>query len=97
MDQAIAGMAARRFSISPEDLKKLMAPGELRCEGGPHFILSPSPFGRGLGGVQTGNIVYRINRAHGLHCVGQEEGADAVEGNQCHGPENSVDSRLVEW
>jgi hypothetical protein len=42
--------------------------------------------------VQTGNIVYRINRAHGLQCVGMEEGADAVEGNQCHGPKNSVDS-----
>ena len=24
-------------------------------------------------GVHTGNIVYRINRAHGLQCVGKEE------------------------
>jgi hypothetical protein len=42
--------------------------------------------------VQTGNIVYRINRAHGLHFVGKEEGADAVEGNQCHGSKSSIDS-----
>jgi hypothetical protein len=48
--------------------------------------------GEGKGRVQTGNIVYRMNRAHGLHCVGKEEDADAVEGNQCHGPENSIDS-----
>jgi len=48
----------------------------------------PSPRGRGPGWVQTGKIVYRINRAHGLHCIGQEEGADAVEGNQCDGPKN---------
>jgi hypothetical protein len=52
----------------------------------------PLPLGEGWGEVQTGNIVYRINRAHGLHCVGQEEDADAVEGNQCHGPKNSIDS-----
>ena len=48
----------------------------------------PSPKGRGSLSVQTGKIVYRINRAHGLHCIGQEEGADAVEGNQCDGPKN---------
>jgi hypothetical protein len=42
--------------------------------------------------VQTGNIVYRINRAHGLQCIGKEEEiADAVEGNQCHGTTNSID------
>ncbi len=41
--------------------------------------------------VQTGNIVYRINRAHGLQSDGKEEGADAVEGNQCHGPKDSID------
>jgi hypothetical protein len=52
----------------------------------------PLPLGEGWGEVQTGNIVYRMNRAHGLHCVGKEEDADAVEGNQCHGPENSIDS-----
>src|SRR5262245_44071542 len=51
----------------------------------------PSPKGRGSQSVQTGNIVYRINRAHGLHCVGKEEVADAVEGNQCHGPKDSID------
>jgi hypothetical protein len=42
--------------------------------------------------VQTGNIVYRINRAHGLQYIGKEEIADAVEGNQCHGTTNSIDS-----
>ena len=53
---------------------------------------SPLPEGEGVFSVQTGNIVYRINRAHGLHCDGKEAGADAVERNQCHGPKNSVDS-----
>jgi hypothetical protein len=53
---------------------------------------NPLPEGEGNEKVQTGNIVYRMNRAHGLHCVGKEEDADAVEGNQCHGPKNSVDS-----
>jgi hypothetical protein len=48
----------------------------------------PLPLGEGRGEVQTGNIVYRMNRAHGLQCGGKEEGADAVEGNQCHGSEN---------
>ena len=41
--------------------------------------------------VQTGNMVYGINRAHGLHWVGKEGPADAVEGNQCHGPTSSID------
>jgi hypothetical protein len=50
----------------------------------------PRPAGEGQGEVQTGKIVYRINRAHGLHCVGKEEIADAVEGNQCHGTTNSI-------
>jgi hypothetical protein len=57
---------------------------------GPHP--NPLPGGEGAKPVQTGNIVYRMNRAHGLHWVGKEEDADAVERNQCHGPENSVDS-----
>src|SRR6478735_1773054 len=35
-------------------------------------ICSP-PFGRGRGRVQTGKIVYRINRAHGLQCDGKEK------------------------
>jgi hypothetical protein len=26
--------------------------------------------------VQTGNLFFRMNRAHGLQCVGKEEGAD---------------------
>jgi hypothetical protein len=55
-------------------------------------LSNPLPKGEGESVVQTGNIVYRMNRAHGLHCIGKEEGADAVEGNQCHGPKNSVDS-----
>ena len=42
--------------------------------------------------VQTGNIIYRTNRAHGLRCIGKEETADAVEANQCYGPKNSIDS-----
>ena len=40
--------------------------------------------------VQTGNIVYRINRAHGLHSGGKEEGADAVEGNQCDESKDTI-------
>jgi len=47
--------------------------------------------GERQGGVQTGNIVYGLNRAHGLHWIGKEGPADAVEGNQCHGPTNSID------
>jgi hypothetical protein len=42
--------------------------------------------------VQTGNMIYRTNRAHGLQWIGKEEIADAVEGNQCHGTTNSIDS-----
>ena len=49
---------------------------------------NPLPKGEGVTSVQTGKIVYRINRAHGLHCIGQQEGTDAVEGNQCDGPKN---------
>jgi hypothetical protein len=41
--------------------------------------------------VQTGNMIYKTNRAHGLQCIGKEGDADAVEGNQCHGPTNSID------
>src|SRR6185369_10421412 len=40
--------------------------------------------------VQTDNIVYRINRAHGLHSGGKEEGADAVEGNQCDESKDTI-------
>jgi hypothetical protein len=54
------------------------------------------PFVRGGLRVQTGKMVDRINRAHGLHWVGKEELADAMEGNQCDGPTNSTDWRLVE-
>src|SRR5438445_11869069 len=61
------------------------------------FQFVPSPFGSGQGGVQTGKIVYRINWAHGLHGIGQEEGADAVQGSQCHGPDSTVDSRSGVW
>ncbi len=32
--------------------------------------------------VQTGKMVYRINRAHGLPCLGKEDLADAMEGPQ---------------
>ena len=45
-----------------------------------------------MGEVQTGNMIYRTNRAHGLQWIGKEEIADAVEGNQCHGTTNSIDS-----
>jgi hypothetical protein len=41
-------------------------------------------------------MIYRTNRAHGLQWIGKEEIADAVEGNQCHGTTNSIDSGLVE-
>jgi len=39
----------------------------------------PNPLAMGEGNkkTQTVNIVYRINRAHGLPCVGKEEDADA--------------------
>ena len=52
----------------------------------------PLTLGEGRGEVQTGNIVYRMNRAHGLQCGGKEESANAVEGNQCHGSKNTIDS-----
>ena len=32
--------------------------------------------------VQTGKMVYRINRAQGLPCLGKEDLADAMEGPQ---------------
>jgi len=54
-------------------------------------LTSSPPWGEEGAWVQTGNMVYRINRVHGLHCIGKEEIADAVEGNQCHGPKNSID------
>ena len=39
--------------------------------------------GEEVGRVQTGNIVYKINRAHGLHIksIGKEDLADPVEGS----------------
>jgi hypothetical protein len=52
--------------------------------------------GEDFGWVQTGNMIYRTKRAHGLQWIGKEEIADAVEGNQCHGTTNSIDSGLVE-
>jgi hypothetical protein len=59
-------------------------------ENGPHP--NPLPEGEGITQVQTGNMIYRTNRAHGLQWIGKEEIADAVEGNQCHGTTNSIDS-----
>jgi len=50
------------------------------------------PEGERAPAVQTGNMIYRTNRAHGLQWIGKEEIADAVEGNQCHGTTNSIDS-----
>ena len=55
-------------------------------------LLLPLPLGEDRGEVQTGNMIYRTNRAHGLQWIGKEEIADAVEGNQCHGTTNSIDS-----
>ena len=42
--------------------------------------------------VQTGDIVYSLIRAHGLHHtgIGQEDLPYAVEGNQCFGTTNEV-------
>ena len=54
--------------------------------------VDPRPLGEGRVRVQTGNMIYRTNRAHGLQWIGKEEIADAVEGNQCHGTTNSIDS-----
>jgi hypothetical protein len=54
------------------------------------FYISPSPFGRGKGEVQTGKMVYSTNRAHGLQWIGKEERADAVGGNQCYGSTSRV-------
>ena len=51
----------------------------------------PLPLGEGKGEVQTGNMVYEINRAHGLQWIGKEGFADAVEGNQCYGTTGSDD------
>jgi hypothetical protein len=69
--------------------------GEERGEGDQGFqrplTLTLSREGRGHS-VQTGNMIYRTNRAHGLQWIGKEEIADAVEGNQCHGTTNSIDS-----
>jgi len=42
-------------------------------------VVRPSPYplpaGEGSEGVQTGNIVYRMNRAHGLQCGGNGDNA----------------------
>ena len=57
--------------------------------------MSGTPSGCETTEVQTGNIVYRINRAHGLHCGGKEESADASEGNQCHESKDTIDGRLA--
>jgi hypothetical protein len=54
------------------------------------YLFSPST-GR-MKEVQTGNMIYKTNQAHGLQWIGKEEIADAVEGNQCHGTTNSIDS-----
>jgi hypothetical protein len=37
------------------------------------LTLALSLIGRGKMGVQTGNMVYTINRAHGLHFWGKED------------------------
>ena len=42
-------------------------------------------------------MVYTITRAHGLHFLGKEDLADAMEGNQCDGPTDSTAGRLDEW
>ncbi len=57
----------------------------------PHPEPSPAK-GEGRVRVQTGNMIYRTSRAHGLQWIGKEEITDAVEGNQCHGTTNSIDS-----
>jgi len=48
--------------------------------------------GEGRVRVQTGNIVYKTNRARGLQCIGEEDLADAVEGNLWRGSTSSIDS-----
>ena len=42
--------------------------------------------------VQTGNIVYKIDRVHSLHCIihGKEEKTYAVENSETYGPKNSI-------
>jgi hypothetical protein len=46
--------------------------------------------------VQTGKMIYSINRADGLHWVGKEELADAMKGNQCDGSTTATDCGFVE-
>ena len=56
------------------------------------ICLSPSGGGAG-GGVQTGNIVYKTNRVHGLHYTARRS-LYAVESDKPYGPKGSPYQRL---
>jgi len=49
-------------------------------------LLCPPPAGAGGGWVQTGKIVYKTDRGHGLHCTARRT-AYAVESDKQNGPE----------
>jgi hypothetical protein len=55
--------------------------------------LTPSPSGRGLGWVQTGNIVYRLDRGHRLQILKHRYGGTtyALETRNPDGSTNQAD------
>src|SRR3989338_2748458 len=68
---------------------------EVICEGAIMFI--PLCKRGKRGGVQTGNIVYKIDRVHSLHIIlyGKEVTYHAVENNKCYEPKDSAYCRLA--
>ena len=62
-------------------------------------ITSPTPPCKGgdQRKVQTGNIVYKIDRVHSLHIIlyGKEVTYHAVENNKCYEPKDSAYCRLA--
>jgi len=54
----------------------------------PAFYSSPSK-GEAGGDVQTGNIVYKTNRVHGLHYTARRR-SYAVESDKPNGPKDST-------
>jgi len=57
-----------------------------------HKYIPPLPSGEGRGEVQTGNMIYRLNREHGLHKLSSWQGGTtyAVERDLCDEPATTI-------